>query len=61
MTKNFCDICGKEINASDIYNLRVNKAFGCPSASLAFEVSMICPACRKRLEDIIKNRKYWED
>lgn len=59
MTKNFCDICGKEIDALDIYKLRVTKTFG--SRPLAFEVSMICPACTKRLQDIIKNRKYWED
>lgn len=59
MTKNFCDICGKEIEGTNnIYALRVTKNF---EAQKILEIPMICPNCRKRLEDIIKNRKYWED
>ena len=56
MTKQFCDICGKELGDLTIIS-EFNKIFGGGALTINGRIWDICDECRKDLAVWIKDRK----
>ena len=60
MTKRFCDLCGKEIfNIQDTYRVSVDNNTDHTYASdpNIVDVREICPACAKRIHQVVQDLK----